>query len=181
MGMSFSDRFLHTKSSTAFPSIHTLHVHLSTPNALACYSCHFEGRCTAWTCTAHHCEHPWLVRERKPLLNTVNLTCLPQVVVFINILKPTSISLCKSTLKTFPSTGSDSQVLGALNPPSITLSNQVRLFACTLSSVCSPCFIFPCFVEVSEVLSSDPIPRCNQHNNNNNGVDGTHFQLVVTD
>lgn len=77
MGMSFSDRFLHTKSSTAFPSIHTLHVHLSTPNALACYSCHFEGRCTAWTCTAHHCEHPWLVRERKPLLNTVNLTCLP--------------------------------------------------------------------------------------------------------
>lgn len=70
------DHFLPTKSSIAFPSIRTLHIHLSTPDGLAWGSSVLEGDAQLRHVQLRHCEHPWLARERKTLLRTINLTFL---------------------------------------------------------------------------------------------------------
>lgn len=78
--------------------------------------------------SVNHHERPWLVKGRKTLVSPINLTCLLSVAIFKNILKTTSVPLCKFTLRTSFSPGSNPQLLGALKP-SITLTNKIRPFA----------------------------------------------------
>lgn len=157
---------------------------LSTPDDLAWHSPCSPGSCTARRVQLSKPRWASLPGKTKILLSLL-LQDLAEMSALGCCLheypQTTSLPFCKSTPKTFLSPGSNPQLLGALKAPSITFTHKVNLLVCTPSCLYS-LFYSPCFtvmLYVSEVLSSNQIPRCNQ-NNNNNDVDDAHFKLVVT-